>query len=115
MLLLLILWFCFLPFTEGNEVISKEIVEAVDKKNKSITYTIFEGDMMQFYKTLKVTFQVMSNGEKNYINSTYKYEKLNLEILTPGQFKDFVAEIIKMIDEYHLNSDLIKNNGRAQA
>ena len=96
-------------------MISKEIVEAVDEKNKSITYTIFEGDMMQFYKTLKVTFQVMSNGEKNYIKSTYEYQKLNPEIPAPEQFKDFVAEIIKMIDEYHLNSELIKNNSCAQA
>lgn len=75
----------------------------MDEKNTSVTYNIIGGDMMKFYKTIKVKIQVITNSdsEKNYVKSTYEYEKLNSEIPNPEQFKDFVAQIIKKIDDYN--------------
>lgn len=91
---------------DGKELISKEILEDIDEKKSSVTYNIIGGDMMKFYKALKVIIQFQvdvitsSDEKKNYVKSTFEYEKLNPEIPPPEQFKDFVAEIIKMIDEY---------------
>lgn len=88
---------------EGKEVISKETVEAVDKENQSMTYNIFEGDLMKLYKTMKVTFQITSEGDKNFLKWTYVYEKVNGEIPPPDQLKFFGAEVTNTVDAHYLS------------
>ncbi|KAL3510561.1 hypothetical protein ACH5RR_029962 [Cinchona calisaya] len=93
----------------GKELISRETVEAVDKENQSMTYNIFEGDLMKMYKTLKITFQVTSKDEKNYLKWTYIYEKVNADVPDPEALKDLASEITSIVDAHYMEVGELKN------
>ncbi|KAL3510565.1 hypothetical protein ACH5RR_029966 [Cinchona calisaya] len=86
----------------GQKLLSWESVEAVDKENQSITYNFFKGDPMKMYKTLKVSFQVSTVDEKNYLKWTYVYEKLNADVPAPDAFKVLAGEIADAIDAHYV-------------
>lgn len=89
-------------FEEGKELISKETIEDVDEKNKSITYKFLEGDLMDLFKSMKVTFQIISEGEKNFLKWMYEYEKENANGPGPEILKTFIDEVTSRIDEHFL-------------
>lgn len=81
----------------------KETVEAVDKENQSYTINFLEGDFLKLYRTLKISFQITSNGEKNFLKWTYTYEKLNPDVPAPDKMlKAFVDEVTNKIDQHYL-------------
>ncbi|KAL0288448.1 UNVERIFIED_CONTAM: Kirola [Sesamum calycinum] len=40
---------------DGKERVAKEIIEAIDEEKKSVTFKVIEGDLMELYKTIKLT------------------------------------------------------------
>ncbi|KAL3501905.1 hypothetical protein ACH5RR_036354 [Cinchona calisaya] len=95
-------WGDEISFPDGKDMISKETVQAVDKENQSTTYNFLEGDLMKVNKTMKVTFQVISKGEKNFLKWTYIYEKMNADDPDPDTFKFFASELTSMIDARYM-------------
>lgn len=71
----------------------KENIEVLDKKNKSITFNLFEGDVEQHYKMLKINLQVIDkedNGGGGAIAKwTIKYEKINHNVEPPYGYLDY--------------------------
>ncbi|CAN4102178.1 unnamed protein product [Withania somnifera] len=86
---------------DGKEMISKELVEAVDEENKSIIYSLLEGDLMKLYKTLRFTFQILSKNEAEFVKTKIEYEKLNEDVPYPSMLKDFVTAVTKTIDAHY--------------
>ncbi|CAI9112868.1 OLC1v1013368C1 [Oldenlandia corymbosa var. corymbosa] len=87
---------------DGKERVLKDIVEAIDEANKSVTFRVFEGDIMDLYKTFVITLHVDTLGERNLVTWTLEYEKLNESIPDPHSFMELLLQEIKDIESHHL-------------
>lgn len=71
----------------------KENIEVLDEKNKSITFNLFEGDVEQHYKMLKINLQAIDkedNGGGGAIAKwTIEYEKINHNVEPPYGYLDY--------------------------
>ncbi|XP_026460244.1 major latex protein 146-like [Papaver somniferum] len=89
---------------EGNSstVTTKEKVTAVDHKNMSITYTVFEGDLTIGYPSFAITFHITPNLEggsnKGTVKWSIEYEKENEHVPTPTPFMEFLEAFFKELD-----------------
>ncbi|CAI9296923.1 unnamed protein product [Lactuca saligna] len=87
---------------DGKLLSSKQVLEAADEKNKSITYTPLEGDaMLQIYKSLKAHIHFTENGENNFVTWTLEYEKINEDVPDPDALIDLAYKVTKVV-ELHL-------------
>lgn len=81
---------------------AKEIIEAIDEEKKSVTFKVVDGDLMELYKTFKLTVHVDTNGEDNLVTWTLEYEKLNRDVPDPHTLMDFCLKVTKDIEAHHL-------------
>ncbi|XP_062111148.1 MLP-like protein 28 [Humulus lupulus] len=92
---------------DGKERVAKEIVEAIDDENNSITFRVIEGDLMEHFKSFKLTIQANSKAEGEdgcIVHWTLEYEKNHGEIIDPHTLLQFVADVSKDL-ESHLLED----------
>ncbi|RYQ95094.1 hypothetical protein HN873_064411 [Arachis hypogaea] len=63
---------------DGKITTCKETIESVDEKNKTIKFNLFDGDISQQYKVLKVIAQEIDNSNGS-VSAKYslEYEKIN--------------------------------------
>jgi hypothetical protein len=47
---------------DGQAKVAKEKIEAIDDTNKSITFKVIEGDLLQEYKSFKMVSSSYSQG-----------------------------------------------------
>ncbi|KAL4574361.1 hypothetical protein LXL04_021190 [Taraxacum kok-saghyz] len=88
---------------DGKTVASKQVLEAINEKQKSITYTPAEGDaMLQIYKSLKAHVQVRENGEAKSVTWTLEYEKINEDVPDPNALIDLACNVTKVIENHLL-------------
>ncbi|EYU33127.1 hypothetical protein MIMGU_mgv1a019445mg [Erythranthe guttata] len=90
---------------DGKERVAKEIIEALDEENKSVTYKVIEGDLMELYKTFKLTVRVDTTGEDNVVTWTFEYEKLSEDIPDPHTLMEFFGTMTKSIDSHHISKN----------
>ncbi|KAL7132308.1 hypothetical protein ABFS83_12G064600 [Erythranthe nasuta] len=90
---------------DGKERVAKEIIEAIDEENKSVTYKVIEGDLMELYKTFKLTAHVDTTGEDNVVTWTFEYEKMSDDIPDPHTLMDFCLAMTKNIDSHHQSNN----------
>ncbi|KAL1532787.1 kirola-like [Salvia divinorum] len=85
----------------GAKNVAKEIVEAIDKKKKSIAYKVIEGDPLKFYSEFKIICEVHeSSGHDNLVTYTLEYEKRNVESPEPTGFMDLLLhQFSKEVDD----------------
>ncbi|KAL2545962.1 MLP-like protein [Forsythia ovata] len=91
-----------LLFKNGKERVSKEIIEAIDKEKKSVTFKVIEGDLMELYKSFKFIVNVDANGNDNLVTWTFEYEKKNENVPDPNTLMDSCLVITKHIENHHL-------------
>lgn len=82
--------------------VSAERIETVDLENKSMTYSIIGGEMLEYYKTFKGTITVTPKGGGSILKWSAEFEKTGHEIEDPHVIKDFAVKNFKEIDEYLL-------------
>ncbi|KAL2546170.1 MLP-like protein [Forsythia ovata] len=87
---------------DGKERVSKEIIEAIDKEKKSVTFKVIEGDLMELYKSFKFIVNVDANGNDNLVTWTFEYEKKNENVPDPNTLMDSCLVITKHIENHHL-------------
>ncbi|XP_034698739.1 MLP-like protein 34 [Vitis riparia] len=85
---------------DGKSQVAKEIVEAIDKENKMVTFKIIEGDPLKEYKSFRVIVQAISKGEATLVRWTFEYEKLNKEIPIPVKLLEFVIHMSEELDDH---------------
>ncbi|KAG8366733.1 hypothetical protein BUALT_Bualt17G0110100 [Buddleja alternifolia] len=88
--------------TDGEKKVAKEIIEAIDEEQKSVTFKVIEGDLMKVYKTFKLRVHVDTNGEDNLVTWTLEYEKLHEDVPDPHTLMDFCLKVTKDIETHHL-------------
>lgn len=89
---------------DGKNCVAKDIVEAVDEENKSITFKIIEGHLLQEFKTFKITVQTSSSAEETRVCWTLEYEKLHKDILPPVKLLEFVIHLSEDIDSHFIQA-----------
>ncbi|EYU31819.1 hypothetical protein MIMGU_mgv1a021736mg, partial [Erythranthe guttata] len=90
---------------DGKERVAKEIIEAIDEVNKSVTFKVIEGDLMELYKTFKLIVHVDTSGEDNLVTWTLEYEKLNEDVPDPHTLMEFCLKVTKDIESHHLTAN----------
>ncbi|CAH2080676.1 unnamed protein product [Thlaspi arvense] len=90
---------------DGKSETSRETVEAIDDENKSITFNVLDGDMLQNYKSLKAFLQVTGKEDKGaLVKWTIEYEKTNENAPDPDKYMDLVVSMTKDIDQHLLKA-----------
>ncbi|KAE9605318.1 hypothetical protein Lal_00024953 [Lupinus albus] len=88
---------------DGKVTTCKEKIELIDLENKSITFDLFDGDINQHYKILKINLQVIDKDDNGTIaNCTLEYEKINESVEAPSGYLDYVTNVIKDVDHHLL-------------
>ncbi|KAF8404884.1 hypothetical protein HHK36_009779 [Tetracentron sinense] len=79
----------------GNpiDLVAKEKIETVDEANKSATFSIFEGDLANFYKNIIIKLYVTPKSEGSSVNWCMDFEKVSKEVPDPNLYQDFVINI----------------------
>ncbi|WMV22909.1 hypothetical protein MTR67_016294 [Solanum verrucosum] len=77
----------------GKKKFAKEVIESIDPHNKSITWKVIEGDLLDLYNS----FKVITTSEHEWTTLTFVYEKKNEDIPEPltvfGEWIDVIKEI----------------------
>ncbi|GAB2226668.1 hypothetical protein Droror1_Dr00022487 [Drosera rotundifolia] len=89
---------------DGKANVVKEIVEAIDVENKSITFNVIEGDLTKEYKTFKVTIDIVPKGDTDVVKWTIDYEKLQESVPEPIKILELTINITKDIEAHHLKA-----------
>ncbi|XP_020534974.1 MLP-like protein 28 isoform X2 [Jatropha curcas] len=82
----------------------KETMEAIDEKSRRITFNMLEGEIMNYYKSYKLSMEVASMGKGSLVKWTVEYEKQNEEISPPHKYLEFLVNFSKSIDAYLLTN-----------
>ena len=79
---------------------SKERIEAADDEKKTATYSIVEGDLLQYYTKFLGHIAVIPIGEGCELKWTAEYVKTNTDIPDPTIVKDFAIKNFLEVDDY---------------
>ncbi|XP_041013679.1 MLP-like protein 28 [Juglans microcarpa x Juglans regia] len=85
---------------DGKAKVAKEIVEAIDEKNHSVTFKVVAGDLMEEFKSFKIVFQATPKSEGSVVHWTFEYEKLSAEVPEPNTLLQFVLDLSKDIGSH---------------
>ncbi|KAI3900799.1 hypothetical protein MKW92_045883 [Papaver armeniacum] len=92
-------------YVQGDKpsaVITKVKITAVDHKNMSLTYTVFEGhltdDYPSFANILAITPTQRNGNNKCLVKWSVEYEKANEDIPDPTYFMKMLEDFTKELD-----------------
>ncbi|CAI9092856.1 OLC1v1028198C1 [Oldenlandia corymbosa var. corymbosa] len=93
-------------YAEGSPEItfSKEKIEVVDEGNKTVSYSVIDGDLLKFYKVFKPTLVVSSEGDGSVVKWSCEFEKASEEIPNPDIIKEFAVKNFQELDAYLLKA-----------
>ncbi|KAI3853825.1 hypothetical protein MKX03_022500 [Papaver bracteatum] len=85
-----------------SAVTTKEKITAVDHKNKSITYTVFEGYLINDYPSFAFNLTITPlQRDANYkclVKYSVKYEKANADVPDPTHLMKLLEDFSKELD-----------------
>lgn len=87
-------------FHDDQPRVAKEVIEAVDEENNSITYRVIEGDLLNEYKSFRLTIQVTPKGTGSNVHWILEYEKINDQVSHPETLAKFVTDCSKDLDSH---------------
>ncbi|KAF3431976.1 hypothetical protein FNV43_RR26910 [Rhamnella rubrinervis] len=92
---------CWKYFHDGKPKVAKELVEAIDDENNTITFKVLEGDLMEHYKNFRITIKCIPNGDKeSVIRWSVEYEKIHDEIIDPHTLLEFFNDLSKDLEKH---------------
>ena len=87
---------------DGKPQVGKEIIEMVDKENKTVRFKLIEGDLLEEYNSFVITYQVIPEGkELSKVRWIFEYEKKHIGIPEPTKLMDSLLHLAKLIDDHH--------------
>lgn len=89
-------------YVDGKKKVAKQVIETIDEENKSITFKMLEGDLMELYKSFIISIHVDTKGEDNLVTWTLDYEKLREDVEDPNTLMEFFIHLTKDIESHHL-------------
>lgn len=94
-------YFLFFSVTDGKDSVGKEIIEDIDEEKQSVRFKLIEGDLMEIYKSMYITYHVDTNGPDNLVTWTLEYEKFKEEYPHPGTLLNFFLHMVEDIEGHH--------------
>ncbi|KAF7827656.1 MLP-like protein 34 [Senna tora] len=89
---------------DGKKCVAKEVVESIDRENNKITFKVLEGDLLEDYKSFKITIQVFPQEKGSRVHWIMEFEKLKDHIPDPHSLLQLAIEVSHDIDA-HLTQD----------
>ncbi|MED6195926.1 hypothetical protein PIB30_042398 [Stylosanthes scabra] len=90
---------------DGKVVTCKETIEFIDEQNKTIKFNLFDGDIGQQYKVLKLTVQEIDNSNGSVSAKwTLEYEKINDNVEAPYGYMEYFDKSTKEMDAHLLKA-----------
>lgn len=94
--------FAFCIDADGKKCTAKEIIEAIDEKNKLLRLKVIEGSILEEYKNFTVTIHVVDKGEISAVHWILEFEKFDDYGAYPTDVMNFVIGLTKDIESHHL-------------
>ncbi|KAL8196540.1 hypothetical protein R6Q57_024835 [Mikania cordata] len=93
-------------FAEGSLSMKplKEKVEDLDEAKKKVTYSVIDGDLMQYYKSFKTSIEVIPEGEGSLVKWFCEFEKVSEEVSDPEMIRDASVKSLKQVDDFLLKA-----------
>ena len=85
---------------DGSNRTSKQVVEAIDVENKSITFKVIEGDILKEYKSFNIVLQTLSKGDFTLVRWILEYEKLNEDGRAPVKELEYLIHLNEHVDDH---------------
>lgn len=82
---------------------SKEKIEHVDEAEKKVSYSVIDGDLLQYYKTFKGYIMIVPKPEGSIAKWCCEFEKASHLIADPDMIKEFVVKNFKEVDDYTIS------------
>lgn len=86
--------------TGGVAMSAKVTIESIDDASKSIAYVITEGDLLQLYKSFKVTIKI----DDGLSEVTILFEKATPVTPPPQIYVPVIATTCTLVDAHILNN-----------
>ncbi|MEI4856049.1 hypothetical protein, partial [Klebsiella pneumoniae] len=71
---------------DGKASIAKEEIVSIDEEDKSVTFKVIEGHLLEEFKSVVFRVHVDTKGEDNLVTWTIDYEKLNESVKDPTAY-----------------------------
>ncbi|PIA62158.1 hypothetical protein AQUCO_00200277v1 [Aquilegia coerulea] len=97
-----------MKYTEDTPVFtfSKEKVELHDDANKILGYSVYDGEIMNYYKSLKGKIQVVPKGEGSLLKFNLEFEKASDEVPDCATFiQKYSTNCFMGLDAYLLKEE----------
>ncbi|KAL6562613.1 hypothetical protein OROGR_003620 [Orobanche gracilis] len=79
---------------------AKEKIEEVDDENKTLSYSVIEGDVLKYYKNFKASLRVSSKGDGSLVKWWCEFDKASEEVPNPDLVRDFAIKNFQDLDAY---------------
>lgn len=86
---------------------AKDVIEAVDEENNSLTWKVLEGDILNDYNSFRITIQSIPKDKGSMIHFTLEYEKLHENVEDAHSLLELCNSISKAIGAHLVGK---KNN-----
>ncbi|KAK0574325.1 hypothetical protein LWI29_021856 [Acer saccharum] len=93
-------------YAEGSPIVKKstEKIEHVDDVNMKVSYSVIDGDLLEYYKVFKGFIAVIPKGDGSLVKWSCEFEKTSHEIPDPDAIKEFVVKNFKEVDDFILQA-----------
>ncbi|KAF9597262.1 hypothetical protein IFM89_016403 [Coptis chinensis] len=95
-----------LKYVEGTPGITfaKEKMELLDDENKTLVYSVIDGEITHLYKSFKVHLHVVPKEEGSVVKWGLEYEKASEEVPEPDHIKQTATKAFNCLDAYLLQA-----------
>ena len=93
---------------------AKEKLEVADDENKVVSYSVVDGELVDFYKNFKITLQVApakaapegeaEAGAGAVVNWAMEFDKANDQVPDPDVIKETATKTFHDLDDYLLKN-----------
>lgn len=80
----------------------KERIDAADEENKTVAYSVIDGELATFYKEFKATLVVTPKGDGDgaVVKWSIEYEKASEEVPEPNIMQEFAVKTFNGLDAH---------------
>ncbi|KAL9231106.1 hypothetical protein vseg_006369 [Gypsophila vaccaria] len=88
---------------EGKKCVARDRVEVIDEEKKLVKYKMIEGStLLEDFKSMTITMQVIPKGEINAIMWAFEFEKFDDFGPYPTAFMDLAIAVTRDIEAHHV-------------
>ncbi|KAL5063169.1 hypothetical protein RYX36_024906 [Vicia faba] len=95
-----------ITFGEGSPLVKiiKEKIDVVEDSERTLTYSVIDGDILKYFKKFKGDISVTPKGDGSLVKWSIEYEKNSEEVPEPEIIKEFALKTFLKVDDYILNA-----------